>query len=160
MGLTVNYYLMDPEISNILERFPAGKKEMLIPILQAVQSEKGFLTSDILEQVGRYLNLPANKVHGVATFYDQFRFRPQGKNHFQVCQGTSCHVFGNTNLLQELEKHLKVKAGGTSRDGLCSLEVVTCLGACEQGPIIMVNDRPFRKVTPDSLPKILESIKE
>jgi NADH-quinone oxidoreductase subunit E len=151
---------MDPEISKILERFPSGKREMLIPILQAIQTERGFLSGEILEQVGGYLNIPANKVHGVATFYDQFRFRPTGKFHFRICQGTSCHVFGNTNLLQEMEKQLRVKAGSTTRDGLYSLEVVTCLGACEQGPVVMVNNRPHRKVTPESLSKILESIKE
>lgn len=151
---------MDPEISKILERFPPGKREMLIPILQAIQTERGFLSGEILEQVGSYLNIPSNKVQGVATFYDQFRFRPNGKFHFQVCQGTSCHVFGNTSLLQEMEKQLRVKAGSTTRDGLISLEVVTCLGACEQGPVVMVNNRPHRKVTPESLSKILESIKE
>jgi NADH-quinone oxidoreductase E subunit len=151
---------MDPEISKILERFPSGKRDMLIPLLQAIQTERGFLSGEILEQVGSYLNIPSNKVQGVATFYDQFRFRPKGKFHFRVCQGTSCHVFGNTNLLQEMEKQLRVKAGSTTRDGLISLEVVTCLGACEQGPVVMVNNRPHRKVTPESLSKILESIKE
>jgi NADH-quinone oxidoreductase E subunit len=151
---------MDPEISKILERFPSGKRDMLIPLLQAIQTERGFLSGEILEQVGSYLNIPSNKVQGVATFYDQFRFRPNGKFHFQVCQGTSCHVFGNTNLLHEMEKQLRVKAGSTTRDGLISLEVVTCLGACEQGPVVMVNNRPHRKVTPESLSKILESIKE
>jgi NADH-quinone oxidoreductase subunit E len=151
---------MGPELNNILERFPAGRKDVLIPLLQAIQAETGYLSGDILEQVGRYLNIPSNKVYGVATFYDQFRFRPNGKYHFKVCQGTSCHLFGNTSLVQEVEKLLRVKSGNTTRDGLISLEVVTCLGSCEQGPVVLINERPHGKMSPESLSRIIETIKE
>jgi NADH-quinone oxidoreductase subunit E len=151
---------MGPDISKILERFPAGKRDALIPLLQAIQAETGYLSGELLEQVSKHLVIPLNKVYGVATFYDQFRFRPNGKFHFKICHGTSCNIFGNTTLLQEMEKELHVRAGGTTRDGKFSLEVVTCLGSCEQGPIVLVNNRPHRKMTPESLAKIIESIKE
>lgn len=151
---------MGSDINKILEQFPAGKKDALIPLLQSIQKETGHLSGEILEQVGRYLNIPSNKVYGVATFYDQFRFRPNGRYHFKICRGTSCHMFGNSTLLQEMEKLLKVKSGGTTRDGMYSLEVVTCIGSCDQGPVVLVNDRPHRKMTPESLSKIIESIKE
>lgn len=151
---------MGPDISKILEKFPAGRKDVLIPLLQSIQAETGYLSGEILEQAGRHLNIPSNKVYGVATFYDQFRFRPNGRYHFKVCQGTSCHVFGNTTLLQEMEKQLRIKTGGTTRDGMFSLEVVTCLGSCDQGPVVLVNDRPHRKMSPESLSRIIESFKE
>ena len=151
---------MGPDINKILERFPAGKRDALIPLLQAVQEETGYLSGEILEQVGKHLSIPSNRVYGVATFYDQFRFRPNGKFHFKVCQGTSCDLFGNSVLLQEMEKQLRVKAGGATRDGRFSLEVVTCVGACDQGPVVLVNGQPHRKVSPESLAKIIESIQE
>lgn len=148
------------EIKKILDRFPAGKKELLIPILQAVQSETGCLTGDILEMVGKHVRIPANKVVGVATFYDQFRFRPTGVHHFKVCNGTSCHTFTNSNIVEQLESLLKVKSGSTTRDGKYSLETVPCLGACEQGPVVIIDHRPYRKMTADKLSKIIESFKE
>jgi len=151
---------MGREIKEIMGRFPAGKKEMLIPVLQAVQEETGHLSGEILEEVGKYLNLPSNKVFGVATFYDQFRFKPHGRYHFQVCSGTHCHVFGNPNLLTEMEKMFHVKAGGVTRDGKYSLEAVPCLGACEQGPIVLINNKPYPGMTPEILSKIIESFKD
>jgi NADH-quinone oxidoreductase E subunit len=151
---------MGSDITKILEQFPAGRKDGLIPLLQAIQAETGHLSGEILEQVSSYLGIPANKAYGVATFYDQFRFRPNGKYHFKVCQGTACHMFGRSTLLQEMEKQLRIKPGGTTRDGLYSLEVVTCLGSCHQGPVGLVNDRPHRKMTAESLSKMIESYKE
>jgi NADH:ubiquinone oxidoreductase subunit E len=151
---------MEHDIEKLLERFPANKKELLIPILQEIQQETGSLNSAILERVGRHLSIPANKVYGVATFYDHFRFRARGTYHFQVCNGTSCHLFGNLTLLQELEKRLNVKAGQTSRDGRFSLELVQCLGACHHTPVILLNGKPLRLSTPETLGRIIGSLEE
>lgn len=151
---------MDELVSRILSKYPPGKKEGLLPILQEIQAENGFLTEEILSGVSGHLNLPVNKIYGVAAFYNQFCFHPRGRYHFQLCHGTSCHLFGSATLLGELEKHLKIKAGDVSRDGKFSLEVVACMGACSQAPVIRVNETWYTHVTPETLCKIIRSLKD
>lgn len=146
-------------VNSILEKFPNAGGDSLIPILQAIQEKEGFLSEKSVVKVGDYLNLPTSKIFGVATFYNQFRFEPQGKNHIQICRGTACHVLGSATVLSELEKVLKMKAGQTSRDGLFSIEVVACIGACGLAPVISINGEFHAKVTAESMKKIIESYK-
>ena len=103
------------------------------------------------------LNLPASKIFGVATFYNQFRFSPKGKYHIELCRGTACHVLGSKTVLEQVEKQLKLKAGQTSRDGQFSLEVVACIGACGLAPVIAINGEFHAKVTTESIKEILQS---
>ncbi|MEI7662646.1 MAG: NAD(P)H-dependent oxidoreductase subunit E [Bacteroidota bacterium] len=147
-------------LEEILNRYPVHKRDALLPMLQEIQRENGYLTEEVLNEVGRYLNLPVNKVYGVAAFYDQFRFRPLGHFHFQLCRGTACHLHGSTTYQGELEKQLKVKSGGTSRDQRFSLEIVNCLGACESAPVLRVNDIYYPHVTPEELTRIIQSFKD
>jgi NADH-quinone oxidoreductase subunit E len=125
--------------TSIFERYPRGDRDGLIPILQEVQEREGFVSKDSVQEIGAYLNLPASKIFGVATFYNQFRFAPLGRYHISVCRGTACHVKGSKPILDQLEEHLGIKAGETTRDGLFSLEVVACIGACGLAPVISVN---------------------
>ena len=149
------------EISNLVfPRFPANKKEGLIPLLQEIQKEQGYLTEELLEKVGKYLNLPANKVYGVAAYYDQFRFRASGQFHIQLCRGTACHLYGSSTYLGVLEKQLKTKVGNTSPDQRFSLEITNCMGACESSPVLRVNDIFYPHVTPEVLSQIIRSLKE
>ena len=109
--------------------------------------------------VGKHLKLPASKVYGVATFYNQFRFQPQGKFHIQVCRGTACHVKGSAAVLEAVKRAVVVEPGCTTRDGLFSLEVVACIGACGLAPVISVNGEFFAGVTPDSVRNVVSSFK-
>ncbi len=143
-------------ISTILKQYPDGKREHLIPILQAIQEQAGYLSEDSIVEVGKHLQLPTSKIFGVATFYNQFRFEPQGKYHIQVCRGTACHVLGSSTVQAELEKRLKIKAGSTARDGLFSLEVVACIGACGLAPVISINGEFHAKLKPADIDDILE----
>ena len=93
----------------------------------------------------------------MATFYNQFRFQPQGKFHVQVCRGTACHVKGSASLLEAVKRELKVEPGQTTRDGLFSLEVVACIGACGLAPVICVNGEFHAGVSNQKLPRILDS---
>lgn len=140
---------------SVLEHYPDGRRENLIPILQAVQDALGYVSRDAMEKIGRRLNLPVSKVYGVATFYNQFRFRPLGKVHCQVCRGTACHVKGSAAVLESLKQVLKVEPGQTTRDGRYSLEVVACIGACGLAPVITTNGEFHANVTPDSVRKIV-----
>ncbi len=151
---------MELDISGILNGFSPGKREGLLPILQAVQKSQGVLTEEALGQVAGYLMIPVNKVYGVAAFYDEFRFKPKGTIHVEICRGTTCHLNGKPSLLKELEKQLRVSAGQTRRDKKVSLEVVRCLGACHQSPVLRVNEVVHSCRNAEELGKIIQEIKE
>ena len=147
------------DIKKILNKYPEATRDNLIPMLQDIQNNEGYLSKESIVEVGSYLNIPSSKIFGVATFYNQFRFQPNGKYHIQVCRGTACHVLGSATVLQELEKQLKVKAGETTRDGLFSIEVVACIGACGLAPVIAINGEFFAKVNTASIKEIIENFR-
>ena len=143
-------------VEKVMQRYPKAGRDSLIPILQAVQEEQGFLSEDAVVSISRHLRIPASKVFGVATFYNQFRFQPKGKYHVMVCRGTACHVKGSLKGLEMVTKLLKVEPGKTTRDKLFSLEVVAYMGACGLAPVVNVNGQFYAKVTPMKLQRIIE----
>lgn len=146
-------------IETIKSKYPGATRDSLIPILQEIQEKAGFLSETAVVDVGRHLNIPTSKIFGVATFYNQFRFEPVGKYHIQVCRGTACHVLGSATVLEEIEKALKIKAGQSTRDGLFSIEVVACIGACGLAPVISINGEFHAKVNSVSLQEIIAEYK-
>ena len=151
---------MKEEIKRILDTHPDAKRDSLIPLLQEVQEVYGYLPKEAVVEIGKHLKLPASKIYGVATFYNQFRFQPKGKNHVMVCRGTACHVKGSLAVLEAIEQDLKIKAGQTSRDGLFSLEVVACMGACGLAPVISINGDFHANVDPQKISEILDIYRE
>lgn len=148
------------KISSVRGKHENPGRDNLIPILQSIQDEIGYLSEEAVVEVGKNLNLPASKIYGVATFYNQFRFEPKGKYHIQVCRGTACHVLGSATVLEKLESILKTKAGQTSRDELFSIEVVACIGACGLAPVIAVNGEFHAKVTEESIEGIVNEYRK
>lgn len=144
-------------VDSILDRYAQAGRDALIPILQAVQESEGFLSRENVTRIGKHLNLPISKIYGVATFYNQFRFESVGKYHIQICRGTACHVKGSAKLLETLCRELKIQPGSTTRDGLFSVEVVACIGACGLAPVIAVNGEFYAGVTPEKIKEILRS---
>ena len=151
---------MADQMARILEKYPSARRQDLIPILQEVQEALGYLSKEAVTAVGTHLQLPAAKIFGVATFYNQFRFHPRGKYHFTVCRGTACHVKGSGKALDMLMKALKLEPGKTSRDRLFSLEVVACMGACGLAPVVNINGEFHAKMTPTKLAKLLDEIRQ
>ncbi|MDR1758602.1 MAG: NADH-quinone oxidoreductase subunit NuoE [Bacteroidales bacterium] len=151
---------MKTSIDNILDKHVGKGRDALIALLQEIQETEGFLSEEAIVKTGQKLGIPTSKIYGVATFYNQFRFEPQGKFHIQVCRGTACHVLGSLTVLQELERLLKVKAGQTTRDGLFSIEVVACIGACGLAPVININGTFHANMTPEKLENILETYRK
>lgn len=145
-----------PELARILETFPKGRRENLIPILQEAQEAFGYLSQETMQGIGAHLGLAASKVYGVATFYNQFRFEKKGDCHCQVCRGTACHVRGSERVLESLEAALGVKAGHTTRDGKFSVEVVACIGACGLAPVVTMNGDFHADVTPGSIRRLVK----
>ena len=152
--------LHSAKVDEILERYYQPKREYLIPILQEVQEAQGFLSKEAVVRIGEFLKLPTSKIYGVATFYNQFRFQPKGKYHVMVCRGTACHVKNSSAILDALKQELKVQPGETTRDGLFSLEVVACIGACGLAPVISVNGEFHAKLTPEDISKVLDSYRD
>jgi NADH-quinone oxidoreductase E subunit len=148
------------DVATILKRHPRAGRDALIPILQEVQEDQGYLSREAVIRIGKHLNLPTTKIYGVATFYNQFRFQPKGKYHLMVCRGTACHVKGSGRVLEMAQKLLKLKPGQTSRDRLFSLETVACMGACGLSPVMNLNGEFYAKVTPQKLIKIIQECKE
>ncbi len=148
---------MDYQTSAILAKYPRGQSDCLIPILQDIQEEYGYLSETAVVEVGRHLDLPSSKIFGLATFYNQFRFEPRGRFHVSLCHGTSCNVAAAPEILRELEKILKIRPGETTRDGMFSLEILACMGACHLAPLIRVNDNYHTKLDPGSIGDIIDS---
>lgn len=151
---------MTAELEPILREHPDAKRDSLIPILQEVQELHGYISREAVMGIGKHLGLPPSKVYGVATFYNQFRFEPQGKYHIQLCRGTACHVKGSKKLLDAVEMALSIKAGQTTKDRLFSLEVVACIGACGLAPVIAIGGEFHAKVTPEKVRKILNEYRK
>ena len=152
--------MYDETLSTILENFNGTSRAHLIPLLQEIQENLGYLSREAIARVGQHLGLPASKVYGVATFYNQFRFQPIGRYHILVCRGTACHVKGSSAVLEALKRILKIEPGQTSKDGLFSLEVVACIGVCGLAPVISVNETIHAGVTPDALHGILDACRK
>ena len=148
------------DIQPILKKYPNARRDSLITILQEVQDAQGYVSKDSVVAIGQHLKLPASKVYGVATFYNQVRFHPVGQYHVQVCRGTACHVKGSLSLLDTVKKELRIVPGQTSRDRVFSLEVVACLGACGLSPVMCVNGEFFARMTPTRARKILDNCRK
>lgn len=143
------------EVEAIVGKHPGAGRDSLIAILQEVQESHGFISEEAVAQIGNHLGLAASKVYGVATFYNQFRFNAPGQNHIQVCRGTACHVNNSREILATVERELGIAAGQTTRDGLFSLEIVACIGACGQAPVININGEFHAKLTPKKVRRVL-----
>ncbi len=131
-------------------------KSSLIPLLQDVQNIYGYLPESALQDISFFVDLPLSRVYGVATFYNQFRLKPLGKNVIRVCRGTACHVKSSANILFALETELKINAGETTRDKNFTLETVACIGACSIAPVININNDYYGRVNIKEIPKILK----
>ena len=134
-------------VDEVLADF-AGDKSELIPILQRVQHELGYLPEEAMIRIARFTRVPESTVFGVATFYSQFKFAPVGRNVIKVCRGTGCYVKGAPRLLDEVEKILGITDGETTPDLEYTLETVACFGSCALAPVVVINEKVYASVTP------------
>ena len=127
------------QVDAILEEY-RERRGLLVPILQDIQVAYNYLPREALERVAERRRIPLSQVYSVANFYTAFSLQPRGKHIVSVCMGTACHVRGAPQVLEEVERQLKIKAGQTTPDRMWTLLTVNCLGACALGPIVVVND--------------------
>jgi len=131
----------------------------LIPILQKTQEEYGHLSIPALQRIEEKTGIRGAEIFGVATFYAQFRFKPQGKNPIKVCHGTACHVSGAEMIEEALRQELAVKGDEPTEDGLFSLEKIACLGCCALAPVIMINKKCYGKLEQGGIKRVLSEYK-
>jgi NADH-quinone oxidoreductase subunit E len=140
----------------ILENI-GSKRENLIPILQKIQEELGYLPPYAMLEVARFLNIPEIDVYGVTTFYNQFRLTPPGKHSIKVCMGTACHVKGGHITLAAWQRRLKITPGETTSDREFDLDTVACVGCCVMAPVTVVDKKVEGKADPTRVDGILLS---
>lgn len=146
--------------NRIFDHYAPKDRSSLIALLQDVQEAYGYLPEEQLKAIAEFVGIPLVTVYGVATFYNQFRLTPLGKNVIRVCRGTACHVKNSSNILTALETELSIKAGQTTRDKLFTLETVACIGACSIAPVININEEYYGRITVKEISKILNKYKK
>jgi len=124
-----------------------GRRGALIPVLQKVQEEIGYLPEEAVSEIAYFLAVSESEVYGVASFYAQFRFIRQGEHTVKVCQGTACHVRGGRRILETMERELGIQPGETTEDYKFSLERVACFGSCALAPVMVVDKTVYGKMT-------------
>ena len=143
------------KITPLIEEYQR-KKWALIPLLQRVQEEYGYIPPETIGPIAEALHLFPSEVQGVVTFYSQFSLKPRGKNVIRVCKGTACHVRGGRSILKIAKRELGVDEGNTTEDYQFTLETVACLGACFLAPTMMVNKSYYGKLSPPKMTSILK----
>ena len=135
----------------------SGRKDELIPLLQRVQRELGFLPEQALLEIASLIGLPAAQVFGTATFYSQFRLQPTGKYMVRVCRGTACHVRGGGRIQREVVKQLGINPGESTGDLKYALETVACIGACALAPTMVIDNETYGRMTTKKVAEILKA---
>lgn len=129
----------------------------LIETLHYAQNLYGYLDEEIQHHIAKKLNVSIAQVYGVITFYSYFTDKPKGKYKVQVCIGTGCFVKGSDDVLKKFEKKLKIDTGETTEDMMFTLEGVRCVGACGLAPVVIINEKVYGHVNPDSVEEIIEN---
>jgi NADH:ubiquinone oxidoreductase subunit E len=136
------------------------KEASLIPVLQQVQDQFGYLPEEALVKIGKSLNVSLSRIYGVVTFYSQFYLSRRGRHTVRVCRGTACHVRGGKSALNAAKDFLGVEDGETTDDFNFSLETVACLGTCFLAPVMMVDKTYYGKLVAQKVPSILNQYVE
>ena len=159
MSETVTSKVDFKAIEEILKSYDY-KKSYLIAMLQQVQAIYKYLPEEAMTYIGEHVDgLSPATVFGVATFYAQFSLEPKGKYEIKCCDGTACHVRGSMPVLNAIKTKLGLTEGKiTSDDGLFSLEIVSCLGACGLAPVVVINEKVYPQMTSDGISMILDTL--
>ena len=127
----------------------------LMPVMQKAQDIYGYLPIEVQTMISDEMEVPLEKVYGVATFYAQFALQPKGQYKISVCLGTACYVKGSGEIFHRLEELLGITKGGCTQPCKFSLDSCRCVGACGLAPVMMINGEVYGRLTPDDIPGIL-----
>ena len=147
--------MADKSLPQLLGNYKEQKD--LLPLLKEIQDIYGYLPGEFIPEIARGLGLSISEVYGVGTFYSFLSVKPQGTNVIRVCKSVPCWLKNCELIIETLSRELGIKPGETTRDGRFSLQLTNCIGACDQGPAMMINDTTYVDLTPE---KILESLND
>jgi NADH-quinone oxidoreductase subunit E len=141
-------------LEDIVDRYE-GEVGMLIPMMQDLQAERGYLPAEHLRALSKHLNVPLSRLYAVATFYSSFRLAPKGAHEVTLCVGTVCYLKGAGRISEAICKEFRVDPGGTTRDRLFTFQAVNCVGCCAVAPVMLVDGKYHQGLTPESALEIL-----
>jgi NADH-quinone oxidoreductase subunit E len=130
-----------------------------IRLLQKAQEELGYVSKDAVLAISDFLGLSESEVYGIATFYAEFKTQKPARHNIKVCEGTSCYLSKGKELLEHISRHLDVRAGRTTADGMFYLETVACLGCCSRSPVMSVDGVIYGDVSASQADDILAGLK-
>lgn len=142
----------------IVSRYPR-KKSALIPLLHLSQEQNGYVTDEAMEHIAELVEVTPAEVLGTMSFYEMFKRHEVGTYHVNICHGIACHLMGADELLHHAEESLGVKGGGTTDDGLFTVEGVECIAACTEAPCLQVNYRYVNKVSSSYFDELIEDLR-
>ena len=146
------------KINKIIDRY-ADEKTPLMMILSDIQKEYGYIPLEVQELVSERTGIPVAEIYGVVTFYSFFSLKPKGKYVIGCCLGTACYVKGAQQIIDKFSELLGIKAGGTTDDGLFTIDSLRCIGACGIAPAVSINGKVYPKVTVDAVSAIINEYK-
>ena len=155
MNLTEKSSLDFEPLNKILASNPATDSNELIPFLQEIQNAYGYLPLPVLVELSSRTSIPASRIYGVATFYEQFYLEPRGRHTIRCCRGTACHVKGGKGIVKAVSRALGIEPGQTTDDLQFTFETVACLGTCFLAPTMMVNNDYYGHMTANKVKSIL-----
>lgn len=144
---------------NLLDAIHELKDEpgSLMPIMQRAQDIYGYLPEEVQKVIADEMEIPMEKIYGVATFYSQFNLFPKGQYQISVCLGTACYVKGSGNILNRVEEKLGITTGECTPDGKFSLDACRCVGACGLAPVMMINEQVYGRLSESDIDRILDA---
>lgn len=149
---------MTEEIEQLVEEYGRSRSSLL-PILQDIHRKHKYIPDFAQQEVARLLDIHPVEVYSVITFYSFLNTNPKGRNIVRLCQTITCDMAGKTGVAKALQRELGIKFGETTKDNKFTLEYVNCLGLCDQGPAVLINERVYQKVTPEKAVQILCEVK-
>jgi NADH-quinone oxidoreductase subunit E len=142
----------------MMARFPR-RRSALVPLVHLAQEQDGYVADDAMAHIAELLEITPAEVYGTASFYEMFKFEPIGRYCVNICTNISCQLLGAYELLEHAEARLGVKAGGTTADGIFTLEDVECIAACTEAPALQVNYRYRYNVTPMAFDRLIDDLR-
>ncbi|MCB5258781.1 MAG: NADH-quinone oxidoreductase subunit NuoE [Candidatus Cloacimonetes bacterium] len=144
----------------ICEKY-APEKDNLIYILHDIQDNhpQHYIPEEAVQVVSEYLNIPTNHIYGVLTFYTMYSTKPRGKNIIRLCESPPCYIKGSTNVLRKLKTILGINTGETTKDGMFTLELCSCLGVCGNAPVMMINEDVYGDLTEEKVEEIIDKVR-
>ncbi|RPI67915.1 MAG: NADH-quinone oxidoreductase subunit NuoE [Ignavibacteriales bacterium] len=147
------------EFTEELVKLYGNNRSSLLEILQAIQKRYNYISDFAQQEVARLLNIHPVEVYSIISFYSFLHSKPRGRNIIRLCRTISCNIKGQKNIEDAVTKELGINFGETTKDRRITLEFTNCLGMCDVAPAMLVNERVYTKIDPETAVNILKEIK-